>query len=103
MARAGEQLAGNTNGCCRLGKMKNRRAFAGGQALDWLKDFRGRQLGSKHQHPSSRETSSVQAPEPTHEIFLEVEVWSFSGCWSLVLGVFFRYQCPRSTIAVWPQ
>jgi hypothetical protein len=26
---------------CRLGKMKNRRASAGGQALDWLKDFWG--------------------------------------------------------------
>jgi hypothetical protein len=31
------------NGNCRLGKMKNRRAFAGGQALDWLNDFCGRQ------------------------------------------------------------
>lgn len=27
----------------RLGKMKNRRAFAGGLARDWLKDFWGRQ------------------------------------------------------------
>src|ERR1019366_6641890 len=44
------------------------------------------EINSKHQHPSSRETSSVQAPNRTRRAHFEV--WSFSGAWRLVLGSF---------------
>jgi hypothetical protein len=39
----------------------------------------------KHQHPSSREipTSNNQT---ARRVAFGVDVWSFSGCWSLVLG-----------------
>jgi hypothetical protein len=43
------------------------------------------QYSGKHQAP----TSNLQAPNNTRRSILEFDVWSFSGCWMLVLGALF--------------
>src|ERR1019366_9724067 len=44
---------------------------------------------SKRQHPSSREIPSTKLQsEKRARHYLDVEVWSFSGCWSLEFGAF---------------
>jgi hypothetical protein len=45
----------------------------------------------KHQIPSSniQRISKHQAPMRAAEFGLDVEVWSFSGAWMLVLGAFY--------------
>src|SRR5258708_15054373 len=42
---------------------------------------------SKHQHPSSRETPRTKLQD-AHTPRLELEVWCFSGAWSLGVGAF---------------
>jgi hypothetical protein len=44
-------------------------------------------LSTKLQHPISKETSTFKIPKkPTHDQLLELDVWSFFGCWSLEFG-----------------
>jgi hypothetical protein len=40
---------------------------------------------SKHQHPSTRETSNSRI-QMARALALELENWSFSGAWILALG-----------------
>src|SRR5881628_1233165 len=53
--------------------------------------FMRERQSSKHQHPSSREapTSKLQTAEAQ---VLELEIWSFSGAWSLEFGASLLHQ-----------
>jgi hypothetical protein len=58
-----------------------------------IKDAEERSGRAQGKHPSTnlQAPEKLQAPNITARgvrLGLEVEVWSFSGCWSLVLGAF---------------
>jgi hypothetical protein len=46
---------------------------------------------SNIQHPTSNEAPGTKHQFPRHNFVLELEVWNFSGVWSLELEIF--YQC----------
>src|ERR1039458_6860762 len=56
---------------------------------------------SKHQHPSSRETSSfkLQKQNDARLYVWTLEIWCFSGCWSLVLGASLKMNSKKVTVA----